>query len=193
MSMNMRFPIFPLLLFLILSAGTLCAQSRGSRQDQVRSKDAARYYEELIGNLTRQVKFLQDENASLSAKVSELERATAAVRAENHALKTELESIRKQIVSDAAERDRQLKSLSVQLEKIAKLPPPVKTEIQPKSSGNEAASPRGGRYEEYTVQPGATLSAIARAYGTTVNEIKKANDLKNDFLRVGQKLLIPLP
>lgn len=44
----------------------------------------------------------------------------------------------------------------------------------------------------YTVQSGDTLLKIAAKYGTTVDAIVKANNLKNpSVIRVGQKLIIP--
>jgi len=43
----------------------------------------------------------------------------------------------------------------------------------------------------YTVQRGDTLSHIALRYGLRVGEIKRANHLRNDLIRVGQKLDIP--
>jgi LysM repeat protein len=43
----------------------------------------------------------------------------------------------------------------------------------------------------YTVQPGDTLSGIARRYNTTVAEMMELNSLKSDLLSVGQELLIP--
>ena len=52
-------------------------------------------------------------------------------------------------------------------------------------------------YDIYEVQKGATLSVIAQAYSeaygktVTVQEIKKANNLKSDMLQIGQKLKIP--
>lgn len=45
----------------------------------------------------------------------------------------------------------------------------------------------------YTVKKGDTLSKIARAQGTTVTALKKANRLSSDVIRVGQKLKIPAP
>lgn len=44
----------------------------------------------------------------------------------------------------------------------------------------------------YTVKSGDSLSKIAKSYGTTVNKIKSANNLKSDFLKIGQELLIPV-
>ncbi|SER03004.1 LysM peptidoglycan-binding domain-containing protein [Pedobacter rhizosphaerae] len=44
---------------------------------------------------------------------------------------------------------------------------------------------------EHTVQPKEFLGKIAEKYGTTVEEIKKANGLSGNNLRIGQKLKIP--
>jgi LysM repeat protein len=43
----------------------------------------------------------------------------------------------------------------------------------------------------YTVQPGDTLSGIARRYSTTVAAIMELNSLSSDMLSVGQELVIP--
>ncbi|MDQ7030303.1 MAG: LysM peptidoglycan-binding domain-containing protein [Ardenticatenia bacterium] len=45
----------------------------------------------------------------------------------------------------------------------------------------------------HVVQEGEVLLEIANQYGVTVEAIREANSLANDFLRVGQELLIPLP
>ncbi len=44
----------------------------------------------------------------------------------------------------------------------------------------------------YVVKPGDTLYSIAHKYNTTVNEIKKLNNLISDELSVGQKLKLPV-
>ena len=41
------------------------------------------------------------------------------------------------------------------------------------------------------MRKGENLSKIARRYGVTVQAIKKANKLKGDEIRFGQKLKIP--
>ena len=43
----------------------------------------------------------------------------------------------------------------------------------------------------YTVKLGDTLYGVARTYGVTVDELKRANNLTNDILTVGQVLNIP--
>jgi murein DD-endopeptidase MepM/ murein hydrolase activator NlpD len=45
--------------------------------------------------------------------------------------------------------------------------------------------------ESYTVQPGDTLSAIARRYGVTVEALKERNRLSSSLIRPGQTLRIP--
>ena len=48
--------------------------------------------------------------------------------------------------------------------------------------------------EEHIVQPGETLSEIAKQYRTTVAELQALNDLPDaDFVRYGQRLLIEAP
>lgn len=47
-----------------------------------------------------------------------------------------------------------------------------------------------GDTSTYTVKSGDNLYAIARRYNTTVDEIKKKNNLKSNLLTIGQKLII---
>ena len=167
----------------LLLAGILfpvCAQQRNSGQS---------YYDEIIGNLTRQTKLLQDENAKLESKVLAMEQKLDAAIRENQSLKSEMEEIRRMVRKDAEVREAELKNLFSQLDKLAKTPPPPppppKTEPAKQPSGPE-------KYEEYVVTQGVTLSVIAKAYGVSVADIKRANNLQKDFLRVGQKLKIPV-
>ncbi|HUI07839.1 MAG TPA: LysM peptidoglycan-binding domain-containing protein [Verrucomicrobiae bacterium] len=44
---------------------------------------------------------------------------------------------------------------------------------------------------EHVVQKGETLTSIAKIHGVTVAELRKANNLTSDEIRVGQKLVIP--
>ena len=43
----------------------------------------------------------------------------------------------------------------------------------------------------YTVKSGDSLYSIARKFNTTVNELKKINNLTSNLLSIGQKLIIP--
>jgi LysM repeat protein len=53
--------------------------------------------------------------------------------------------------------------------------------------------PPGGWTYSYIVQPGDTLFSISRRAGVSVGEIKQANCLTSDSIRVGQKLFLPVP
>ena len=44
----------------------------------------------------------------------------------------------------------------------------------------------------YVVSPGDTLYSIAKKFDTTVPKLKEANNLVNNMLSIGQKLIIPL-
>ncbi len=63
--------------------------------------------------------------------------------------------------------------------------------------GQQLAIPKGNVVEEtnfvvYQVMPGDTLYAIARKYNTTVDEIKKYNNLTSNLLTINQTLQIPV-
>ena len=47
-------------------------------------------------------------------------------------------------------------------------------------------------WHHHRVKKGENLGAIAKQYGITVSELRQANDLKNDRLRPGKTLLIPI-
>jgi predicted RNase H-like nuclease (RuvC/YqgF family) len=60
-------------------------------------------------------------------------------------------------------------------------------QIRQANEGSRAAAAT----QEYTVQAGDTISAIAKAFNLTPDALRAANGLKGDTIRVGQKLKIP--
>ncbi len=52
-------------------------------------------------------------------------------------------------------------------------------------------SPAIGDGKEHIVAKGETLSSIAKTYGITVADLKKANNLTGTDIKVGQKLSLP--
>jgi len=91
-----------------------------------------------------------------------------------------------------------MRKLIANIEKLAAMPavqpyvPPVKNNPSVPGHGGAVPGPSSAEYEEYIVQKGASLSAIAAAYKVSVQEIRKANNLKGDVIHPGQKLLIPV-
>ena len=152
-------------------------------------RDIVSYVEELAGNTAARLKAVQDENAELETRMIELERKVAALQESNQKLLNEVAAVKRQSAADADAREAQMKAILSKLDKLAAAPPPVATVPAPVAAADD--------YEIYEVQKGATLSVIAKAYTeafgktVTVQDIKKANNLKSDMLQVGQKLKIP--
>ncbi|KQM69485.1 hypothetical protein ASE74_05720 [Pedobacter sp. Leaf216] len=67
-------------------------------------------------------------------------------------------------------------------------PPPVKNNTETPQTNTPSADQT---MIEHTVAPKEFLGKIAEKYGTTVEEVKKANNLSGNNLRIGQKLKIP--
>lgn len=71
------------------------------------------------------------------------------------------------------------------------------TKVAPKVEEEPKAKPKATKKKEapkprtHTVRRGENLSKIASRYGTTVEKIKKANNLKNNNIQAGQRLSIP--
>ncbi|MBB6236573.1 LysM repeat protein [Pedobacter sp. AK013] len=70
----------------------------------------------------------------------------------------------------------------------APVTPPAKNNTERTAENNQASDQT---MIEHTVQPKEFLGKIAEKYGTTVDEVKKANNLSGNNLRIGQKLKIP--
>jgi len=129
--------------------------------------------------LAGQVDVIQNNVDDHAARLSKLERGgesaaltarIAALEASNAELRRKMESMRNDIVADLAKRIKSIQSAA---------PAPKKPVVT-------------GPCKEYVVQGGDTLSLVAEAFGTKVSTIKEMNGLKNDNLRVGQTLKVPL-
>ena len=162
----------------------------------VHAANNAQYLEAEIGRLRQMVTALQDENANYQTAVAELRRKQNELQQDNQKLHEELRQIRELVKQDAAARDAQLRKLSEQLEKLANMPVPTAPAVVPTPAPTpqplEPVTDTPEEYEVYIVEKGATLSVIARVYGVSISDIKRANKLKSDLLKIGQKLLIPV-
>lgn len=47
-------------------------------------------------------------------------------------------------------------------------------------------------FNQYTIQKGETLFSLAKKFGTTVNALKKENNLHSDLIKVGQTISVPM-
>lgn len=156
-----------------------------------------------VQRLSSQFDQLQNGMEALSSRMGRLEGANASgdLRAEIGALRSELnelkrrqEAMRGEIVAEISKKMADL------MAKNRPAPPPPAPPAAPARGGKGARSapppepaPTGptGPYFEHIVEPGETLSYIAKECNTSVHKIKQYSGLKSDALRVGQKLLIP--
>lgn len=162
-------------------------------------REAVNYYENLVGRLSSQVSSMQDENAMLTASNAELKQRVSRLESEVRSLADDIAAMRKQIAADAEVRKNQLNNLADKIAESARKPKPVAQPV-PAPVQNpapvKAAKPEpkdSVEYVEHQVEKGTTLNALAKAYKVSVNDIIKANKLKNTNIYVGQKLLIPVP
>lgn len=75
-------------------------------------------------------------------------------------------------------------------------PQPEKKTVKKKKTAKEKAAKKKpaekkASFTNYKVRSGDNLSKIAKRHGVTVDAIKKANNMSNDRLSVGQKIKIP--
>lgn len=150
------------------------------------------YYEEMIGNLSNQLRLLQDENAKLSGTVHSLQQELRELRQQLQALREEVGQLRRMITDETAARQKQLGEIADKLQRAAEAQnrPQVKPE-PPKVTPGGNLPPAQEEFDYYVVEAGATLSAVSRATGVSVARLKQVNGLKSDVIRVGQKLKIP--
>ena len=176
----------------------------------ISSLDAAQYstasmytvlrgHDQQIKVLTARMSTLQDNYASIVNSLNSINRELQQEKQQNIKLQNTIEALKQQIASDrkqyktslnnlvnkvSEETSRAIDSLSRQQEATMR----AAANRQLRSNSGPVGN---GNFAEYTVQPGATLSAIAKAYHVSVNDIKRANGLSSHIIRVGQKLYIP--
>lgn len=161
---------------LILTGVAATAQSNS--RDQFVKQQA---YNEMM-RVVRQMEVLESNFSSLSDRVSRLERG-----GETSALKSEIEALKAEIARLKAEMRSQRKEIVNDIVKRINTAQPR----TPVSGGRSSVDT--SNCEQYVVKAGDTLSLISEAFGTTVRRLKELNGLKNDNLRIGQKLLVPAP
>lgn len=143
------------------------------QQDTARQQAASRYAEERVNRLKGQVDSMEMENARLMQEVQQL-------RSEVRSYSSQISQLNSNMQALEAKQAREAQEVINRVEGLLK-----------KSVAPRTAAPSRGAGHEHVVEAGHTLSAIAQAYGTSVDAIKKANNLKSDSIYVGQKLFIP--
>ncbi len=145
-----------------------------------------REVQRMVMTLSARLDGVEQQQASIVSRLNALERGSgavsqdevAALRSDVASLRAAQGKLREEIVDDLSKR------ISALTEKRAAEARKVR----------EAESARQKSGYNHTVEAGQTLSAIAQAYGVSMNAILKANKLSDPSkLHVGQKLFIPDP
>ena len=144
------------------------------QQEAARKQLAARHAEEQAHRVKGQVESVEMENARLMQEMQQLRQQVNSYNSQIAQLNSQMNSLESKQAREMQELIRRVEGLLTK--SVASRP---------------ASKPSRGSGREHVVESGHTLSAIAQAYGTSVNAIKNANNLKSDSIYVGQKIFIP--
>jgi hypothetical protein len=166
------------------------SQNINSRNYQVQIMTLLKNNESKLNILTERFKYLQDNYVTINQNIKNINRDLRSEQQTNRQLKNEIAVLKQQINND---RKYMQNSLNSAVDKIAKETSKTinSRTYSSRNTQSRKQNSNSNNFYKYKVQSGATLSAIAKAYKVSVNSIRKANNLDNDIIRVGQTLYIP--
>lgn len=180
----------------IVSANTGCVVDQHEqrivmqqqREDNLLILDELRRMRGRLDTMEMEVERMNQQMSRMTAE------QTRGVQSQMQGVNATLDELQRRIqaIDTARENDKKeiVDTLSKRIQTVLSAP-------APRASGGSTSAPRrpiSNEGYEHVVQPGETLSAIARAYKVSSADIIQANNLKSaDVLRVGQKLFIPAP
>lgn len=142
-----------------------------------------------VNRVAGQLDVVNSNLDDLSQRVHKLESKgnDSSLRQEIEALKASIQELRREMANQRAEIVKDLSG------RIASAQAAQAKEEKAKAKAAAASNKNSydGPVMEYEVVSGDNLFFIAKAFNTTVNKLKEINNLKNNNLRVGQKLLVP--
>lgn len=159
-------------------------QFAGSNQDIIELRNG-------VAALKRKIANVQNNNVRVAKNLSSLQSQINYVNEQNQQQNKVISTLRQTIKQERAERQAALKRvIETVAEQTAKTVNSIAEQSQPKAVKTPALA-ASGAYYKHKVEPGETLSAIARAYKVSVKDIKQTSGIKGDMIRVGQILHIP--
>ncbi|NLG14169.1 MAG: LysM peptidoglycan-binding domain-containing protein [Lentisphaerae bacterium] len=150
-------------------------------------------------HLLNRINGLVQENVAKEAQITELQKLLAALEARIQGveaeLKTRCDQLQAAMESEKGVRRKELDTaitaMSVEISKLDK----VAAAAAAAAAADQTARARPaytGKYVEIEVLKGDTLSAIAVKAGVPVSTLQQLNGLKDDTIRIGQKLKVPV-
>ncbi len=158
-------------------------QFAGSNQDIIELRNE-------LAVLNRKIADVRNNNLRVAKNLSSLQSQINYVNEHNQQQNKAISALRQTMKQERAERQAALNRI---IETVAEQTAETVNSIaeQSQKTASTPAPAAGGAYYKHKVAPGGTLSAIARAYKVSVKDIKQANHIKGDMIRVGQILHIP--
>jgi LysM repeat protein len=184
-----------LLLTVLTTMATLPAPAQDVAALEERVKQLNGYVQDLIEDKANQKKQIE----ALAKEVQSLRDQQQSQPKGNYASQEDLRALAKQVqdIEDKRKSDREviLKEIENLGKASSKAARPIKPVVNNSSSGDLP-----DKAIEHTIASGDTLSTIAAAYSKekgvkiTLDQIRKANPgVKDEKLKVGQKILVPIP
>jgi chromosome segregation ATPase len=169
--------------------GKSSSYERQVRSLKVRNAEAERLNEEQFNKLAMKLTQLQESQNETNARMTQLQNYISTMNRQNASLQSQINALKHDLNAESSARQESINKMADQMAKeFGKAVNSMRSSSRSSRSGGPATS---GKFYEYTVQSGATLSAIAKAYKVSVEDIKRANNMNNNMIRVGQKLYIP--
>lgn len=172
---------------------TGCAALQEQRAELQEQREDVLIVQDDTRRLRGRVEALEQEVERLTQQLSALgSEQSRAVQSQMQGVNTSLDDMQRRIRTLEASREADRKEI---VESVSKRVADIVNKQQPRRTTSSAPRKQiSNEGYEHEVQPGETLSAIAKAYGARSDEIMQANGLESaDKLRVGQKLFIPAP
>lgn len=179
----MRRSFVPILVSLLFAIPAFAQE--GLSREAVRQREDIHALQEKLGQFSNDVRAAQEDASSVKGDVARLKSETESLRKEISRLEGLLQKL------DAArEQDRKtiVEEVAKEIASLRRSAPPEAPRAAPTP---KPAKPVVEEGYEHIVAKGDFLASIAEAYGVTVSQIKEANNLKSNELKVGQKLFIP--
>lgn len=186
----MKIHAVPLIALSLLACGCETFNDSYRRRDDYlaarQAAEAPRAQDQQLAQLSASVAALNASNAEIVRHINEINQKIAALQQNDATMQGAVNSIRQDMEATRKSwqtaNEKMIDQISSEMNKAIKTP----------SSGGKSGGPVGtGDFYVHTVEAGNTLNAIAKAYEVTAAEIRAANGMSNDLIRVGQKLYVP--
>jgi LysM repeat protein len=188
---TMKFSIFCCLI-LLAAAGCVTNPSEQRSLAQQQQEDYLIFQEDMRRMRARLDAMEQEMNRLIQQVNAATVDQSRTVQSQLQGLNASMDELQRRIRAVDAAREADKKEI---VETLSKRVSSVLATQPSRSSAPAASAPRrqvSSEGYEHVVEPGETLSAIAKAYGVRTDDIIQANNMKSaDVLRVGQKIFVP--